>query len=166
MIETTSAPRLSWPISASFGRRTFRRMSAASASAAEPMRAPAAAKSASGIPAVFPAPLSTTASAPRAMNFLTVSGLAATRFSCGSFSATTPINMTTSQTVSARPASAGTKLFQNNRGEPEQKYDRRQSAPPVAGDGADAGRDARDDQADQGDEAMAFQTPKNETKND
>ena len=74
--------------------------------------------------------------------------------------------MTTSQTVSARPASAGAKLFQNDRGEPEQQYDRRQCAPPVAGDGADGGGGARDDQADQGDEAVAFQTPKNKTKND
>ena len=74
--------------------------------------------------------------------------------------------MTISQTVSAWPASAGAKLFQDNRSEPEQKNDRRQSAPPVTGDRADGGGDACDDQADQSDEAVALQTPKNETKDD
>ena len=40
-----------------------------------------------------PAPRSTATSAPRPMNFLTVSGVAATRVSAGSVSAATPISM-------------------------------------------------------------------------
>ena len=76
-----------------FGRRTLSTRSAPSASSAETSRAPAEAYSASGKPALAPAPCSTATSAPSPTNFLTVSGVAATRVSPGSVSAGAPISI-------------------------------------------------------------------------
>src|SRR5436190_17186367 len=57
------------------------------------MLAPAAMKSASGIPDLIPAPGSTATSAPRLFSFLTVSGVAATRSSAGSDSRATAMRI-------------------------------------------------------------------------
>src|SRR5689334_6129193 len=83
----SSAPISSAPLFAPFnvcgsGVLTARSASAPlRTSAREPRLAPAASKSASEIEALSPAPRSTATSAPRPMNFLTVSGMAAQRVS-------------------------------------------------------------------------------------
>src|ERR1700677_4451895 len=89
----TMASDLRRGISPPLGRRTFNTRSALSASSAETSCAPADWYSASGNPAFAPAPYSTETSAPSPTNFLTVSGVAATRVSAGSVSAGTPISM-------------------------------------------------------------------------
>src|ERR1044072_8144004 len=92
MIATTSAPRLYCESSEASGRFTLMMMSA-SFSASALTVAPTAVNSESGRPDLMPAPGSTSTSAPSALNFLTVSGDAATRGSDGSISLATAIFM-------------------------------------------------------------------------
>src|SRR5690242_16594396 len=83
----SSAPTSNAPFSAPFsvaasGPSTTRMIPAPfSTSARLPVLAPAASNSESGIDAESPAPFSTATSAPSAMNFFTVSGIAAQRVS-------------------------------------------------------------------------------------
>src|SRR5581483_6337419 len=86
MMAMTSAPFLYQASSATPGRRTFSTTSA-SLTASFSTIAPAALYSESGMPDFTPAPGSTATSAPSALSFLTVSGVAATRSSSGSSSA-------------------------------------------------------------------------------
>jgi hypothetical protein len=86
----TNAPFFKRARSAACGRRTFRTISAL-LNASRVTAAPAAAKSASRMPDFTPAPGSTATSAPSAIIFLTVSGVAATRGSPASVSAATAI---------------------------------------------------------------------------
>src|SRR6185369_2743629 len=90
MIATTSAPRLYCGSSEASGRFTLMMMSA-SLSASALTLAPAAVNSESGRPDLMPAPGSMAMSTPRALNFFTVSGDAATRGSEGSISLATAI---------------------------------------------------------------------------
>src|SRR3954463_12530979 len=90
MIEITSAPRLYCDSSDASGRFTLMMMSA-SLSASALTLAPAAVNSESGRPDLMPAPGSMAISTPRALNFFTVSGDAATRGSEGSISLATAI---------------------------------------------------------------------------
>src|SRR6201996_7452465 len=90
MIATTSAPRLYLESSDASGRFTLMTMSA-SLSASALTVAPAAVNSESGRPDLIPAPGSTAISTPSALNFLTVSGVAATRGSEASISLATAI---------------------------------------------------------------------------
>src|SRR5882757_1416076 len=99
MMATTSAPRLYWPSSEASGRFTLMMMSA-SFSASALTVAPTAVNSESGRPDLMPAPGSTATSAPSALNFLMVSGEAATRGSDGSISLTTAIFMSPSTVAS------------------------------------------------------------------
>src|SRR5882757_2842840 len=92
MIATTRAPFLYCDNSLGAGRRTFSTMSA-SLVTSSPISAPAASKSASGMPEALPAPRATMTSAPSALNFLTVSGVAATRGSPASVSRATAIRI-------------------------------------------------------------------------
>src|SRR5215468_7299341 len=92
MIAMTSAPRLYCDSSEASGRFTLMMMSA-SFSASALTVAPTAVNSESGRPDLMPAPGSTATSAPSALNFLTVSGDAATRGSDGSISLATAIFM-------------------------------------------------------------------------
>jgi hypothetical protein len=78
MLAKTVAPDLYDAMSGVVGRFTLRTMSAIAASAREPIRAPAASKSPSGIPEAAPAPASTTMEKPIADSRFTVSGDAAT----------------------------------------------------------------------------------------
>ncbi len=79
---TSNAPFFAPFSEAASGPLTHRMMPAPdSACSRDPTDAPAAAKSSSGIAAPSPAPASTATSAPRAMNFFAVSGVAATRVS-------------------------------------------------------------------------------------
>src|ERR1700749_3716466 len=92
MMAITSGPRLYWPSSEASGRFTLMMMSS-SFSASALTVAPAAVKSASGMPDLMPAPGSIAISTPKALNFFTVSGEAATRGSDGSISLATAIFM-------------------------------------------------------------------------
>src|SRR5581483_4365237 len=92
MIAITSAPRLYCDSSEASGRFTLMTMSA-SFNASALTVAPTAVNSESGRPDLRPAPGSTATSAPSALNFLTVSGEAATRGSEGSISLATAIFM-------------------------------------------------------------------------
>src|ERR1700741_603036 len=92
MIAITSAPRLYCESSDASGRFTLMMMSASLSASAETV-APTAVNSESGSPDLMPAPGSTATSAPSALNFLTVSGDAATRGSDGSISLATAIFM-------------------------------------------------------------------------
>src|SRR6201988_3826957 len=92
MIATTSAPRLYCGSSDASGRFTLMMMSA-SFSASALTVAPPAVNSESGRPDWTPAPGPTATSAPSALNFLMVSGDAATRGSDGSISLATAIFM-------------------------------------------------------------------------
>src|SRR5262249_17078347 len=92
MIAMTSAPRLYCASSDASGRFTLMMMSAFFSASALTV-APTAVKSESGSPDLTPAPGSTATSAPRALNFFTVSGDAATRGSAGSISLATAIFM-------------------------------------------------------------------------
>src|SRR5665647_215821 len=90
MMAMTSAPRLYLPSSEASGRFTLMMMSASLTASALTV-APAAVNSESGSPDLMPAPGSTATSTPRALNFFTVSGDAATRGSEGSISLATAI---------------------------------------------------------------------------
>src|SRR5215510_12352203 len=90
MIATTRAPRLYCDSSDASGRFTLMMMSASTSASALTV-APTAVNSESGSPDLTPAPGSTATSAPSALNFLTVSGDAATRGSDGSISLATAI---------------------------------------------------------------------------
>src|SRR6059058_4961862 len=81
---TSSAP-FSAPLSVATSGPLMHKMIPAplSTSARLPIFAPAISKSVSGMDAVSPAPFSTETSAPSAMNFFTVSGIAAQRVSPG-----------------------------------------------------------------------------------
>ena len=92
MMAITSAPRLYWASSEASGRFTLMMMSA-SFNASALTVAPAAVNSESGRPDLMPAPGSTAMSTPNALNFLMVSGEAATRGSDGSISLATAIFM-------------------------------------------------------------------------
>src|SRR6266481_1184386 len=92
MMAITSAPRLYWASSEASGRFTLMTMSA-SFNASALTVAPAAVNSESGRPDLMPAPGSIAISTPRALNFFTVSGDAATRGSDGSISLATAIFM-------------------------------------------------------------------------
>src|SRR4029453_16568493 len=92
MMAMTSAPRLYCESSEASGRFTLMMMSA-SFSASALTVAPTAVNSESGRPDLTPAPGSTATSAPSALNFLMVSGDAATRGSDGSISLATAIFM-------------------------------------------------------------------------
>src|SRR4051812_1710997 len=95
MMAMAMAPRRREPISPGPGRRTVSTTSASRAASWGPCAivAPAASNSRSGTPARVPAPAWTTTSAPSALYFLTVSGVAATRLSTGSVSDKTAIRM-------------------------------------------------------------------------
>ena len=95
MMATTRAPGLRPFSSPSAGRRTLRTTSASlAASSARPaIVAPAASNSPSGMPAFRPAPACTATSAPKALYFFTVSGVAATRVSFPSVSERTAIRI-------------------------------------------------------------------------
>src|SRR4051812_47725061 len=92
MIAITSAPRRYCASSPASGRLTLMTTSA-SFSASALTSAPAAENSESGTPDLTPAPGSTATSTPSALNFLTLSGDAATRGSAGSISLATAIFM-------------------------------------------------------------------------
>src|SRR6266481_547734 len=92
MMAMTSAPRLYLGSSEASGRFTLMMMSA-SFNAFALTVAPAAVNSESGRPDLMPAPGSTAMSTPNALNFLMVSGEAATRGSDGSISLATAIFM-------------------------------------------------------------------------
>src|SRR5690349_2001297 len=95
MMAITRAPGLTPVNSPSPGRRTLRMRSASrrASSALGATAAPAASNSASVMPAWRPAPDWTTTSAPRALYFLTVSGVAETRVSALSVSERTAIRI-------------------------------------------------------------------------
>src|SRR6201999_870637 len=103
MMAMTSVPRLYLESSEASGRFTLMTMSA-SLSASELTVAPAAVNSESGRPDLMPAPGSTATSTPNALNFFTVSGVAATRGSDGSISLATAIFM-------GPPAARGTRTI-------------------------------------------------------
>src|SRR5256884_1978267 len=92
MIAMTSAPRLYCESSLASGRFTLMMISA-SFNASALIVAPTAVNSESGRPDLMPAPGSIATSTPSALNFLTVSGEAATRGSDGSISLATAIFM-------------------------------------------------------------------------
>src|SRR5882724_4267878 len=101
MMAMTSAPRLYCESSDASGRFTLMTMSASFRASALTV-APAAVNSESGRPDLMPAPGSTATSTPSALNFLMVSGEAATRGSDGSISLATAIFM-------GPPAARGTR---------------------------------------------------------
>src|SRR5271156_1175287 len=108
MMAMTIAPFLICDSSTAFGRRTMSTISAP-LNASRVTLAPAAAKSASRIPDLIPAPGSTATSAPSPIIFLTVSGVAATRGSPASVSAATAIFI--SPPTPARPLSGRCRFF-------------------------------------------------------
>src|SRR4051794_24206403 len=106
------------------------------------------------------------------MNFLTVSGVTATRVSPGSVSLGVPIRMTfpcNSDKVRRAPATplqtAGSALEDDGR-EAEQDEQRGRKAPAEAGHAAKrAGRNI-ENETDEGDERMPLQTPQHQQQND
>src|SRR5215471_4975882 len=88
----TSAPFLYAANSDGAGRRTFKTMSASLVTVSA-ICAPAASKSASGIPDAMPAPRATATSAPNDFSFLIVSGVTATRGSPASVSRGTALRI-------------------------------------------------------------------------
>ncbi len=90
--------------SSGVGARTLSTMSAANASATDPIAAPAATYAASGALAASPAPDCTSTWWPAATSFLTVSGVAATRASPARVSAGTPILIVVSPEGCLQPA--------------------------------------------------------------
>src|SRR3954452_10328484 len=116
MIAMTSAPRLYCASSEGSGRFTLMMMSA-SLSASALTLAPAAVNSESGRPDLMPAPGSMAMSTPRALNFFTVSGDAATRGSEGSISLATAIFISPPAARGARGQPPGGRPINNRSGQ-------------------------------------------------
>src|SRR5277367_2913343 len=110
------------------------------------------------MPAAIPAPRWTATSAPSAMYFLTVSGLAATRVSCGWISATTPISM------AAPPGLENSSQYYA--GEPEQHEDRRDALPTHTRQSAHGRGDHGHDEPDQRKDRVSLQSPEDEQQQD
>src|ERR1700722_14659101 len=110
------------------------------------------------MPAAFPAPRWTATSAPSAMYFLTVSGLAATRVSRGWVSATTPISM------AAPPGLENSSQYYA--GESEQHEDRRHALPTQTRQRADGRCDHGHDEPDQRNDRVSLQSPEDQQQQD
>src|SRR3954470_16594783 len=109
-------------------------MSASCAGLSE-IAAPAASNSASEMPDAAPAPRATTMSAPSALNFLTVSGVAATRGSLPSVSRATAIRIATSAQLTLLVRESHIEPYQ--RAEHERNVTRRAAAAEQACNSAD-----------------------------
>src|SRR5579875_2791747 len=111
------------------------------------------------MPEALPAPRATTISAPSALNFLTVSGVAATRGSLASVSRATAIRMTTPSRPQALSA-AQHAVEEDQRAEHEGRVARGAAAAEQAGDEAEDGNDEHD----HGREPMAGDAADRETQ--
>src|SRR6185503_20566755 len=98
-------------------------------------------KSASAIPEAMPAPRATATSAPRALNFLTVSGVAATRGSLASVSRATAIRIRASPTPAAHCSGRNPGKGEDQEADDEGHHARGLGAGQEAGDQADNGDD-------------------------